>query len=383
MRLLIPDPYTPQAFDLILALEDLCETIVVTVPDLGRRSRTDCFAAHSKRVSKTIRLEGVRPPEASELFFSAPDRASPEEERYLRRLLDICIQERINRVCPTCDNVALFLSRHTDKFRRIGVLVAVNEFGILKGFMDKLAVNSAAERAGIPCPRTVALDRGVQPDDSWFRSPQIVKPRLGSTGRGVRVLKTRADFETWSAARGGATAGYLLQDYIPGDTIVYCRVYMKRTGELLHASCVRCRRPELYIHQTRGLIVEDHPEPAFKEKLFSLFRERGYVGYGQAQFKVDARDGAAKLMEINVRISRGTWTETWEGFNAPLAHIRLFEDREITAPLKRGGPGTIFVWPVQDACIPGREIGRAPDSGEDASALLGALCWTFREIGMR
>ena len=218
--------------------------------------------------------------------------------------------------------------------------------------MDKFSLSGLASEAGIPAPETFLADDEIFlcGQDRIFERGWIVKPRFGSASAEVDIIRRKKEFALWMTKKRFRQKRFVMQEYIPGDTLFYFRLYMHSSGKAVHTSCAKCRRPELRIHQGRGLMIEDVEPPAFSSQIVSLLAGLGYAGYGHMQLKLDERDNVARAIEFNARLSRGTWTEMRCGLDAPTLTIALLQGKDISpAPSPEKGP--VFLWPVQDLLI--------------------------------
>ncbi|MBL7196945.1 MAG: ATP-grasp domain-containing protein [Candidatus Omnitrophica bacterium] len=350
-KLLITDPYTPQSYDLILALKSMCKRIVVAMPYIGRFSRIFCFTANSHWVSKIYHLKSEFLTMEEIALEENSEKIINKEKDYYNEVLNICEKENIDLIYPTNDNEVLFFAKYKQKFKQKRVIIPVNNYEVLKGIMDKFNVIQLAQKEGVPCPQTYLVSELNIQKKELFSSPKIIKPRFANASRGVCLIKSRDEFRKWLSQHKDESNKFIIQEYIPGDKIVYYRVYMKKEGVPLVTSCVACQRPEMILHQSCGLIMEKEEAPEFWQKIVSLFSKQGYTGYAHAQLKVDERDGIPKLMEINPRISRGTWAETKLGLNGPMTSMLLLEGKNNIKLQVKDNSSIIFVWPMQDLFI--------------------------------
>jgi carbamoyl-phosphate synthase large subunit len=320
---------------------------------MGRLPSLFSPAAHSRLVTKTYQLKSARPSGALEMILGKSYQAGPEKE-YIDEIMDICERERIDLIYPTDDDQVFLLSKHKKAFAEKGVFIPINEFEILKTVADKFEVIRLAESKGIPHPKTfLASEIKELPlrEENSTEPVAIIKPRFGNASRGVFFVNEESGWKRWLEANRSNLHKFVVQEYIPGDTIVNLRVYMKRDGTVLFASCSGCRRPQLIIHQSCGIVHTKAGFPPCYEKVVSLLRDKNYFGYAHAQFKIDSRCGAHKLMEINVRIGRGTWTEMRMGVNRPLISLSLFRNTAVEVPEAVDETNVIFVYPMQDIFV--------------------------------
>ena len=157
-RLLITDPFTPQSYDILLSLKDICNHIVVMVSPLGLFPRLFSFTANSRVVTKCV---------PSQYYYRIPIDAlvNPEdggingdEQNYIDEILAVCKAEKINLIYPSDDFEILLLSKYKKVFYDQGIEIPVNTFETLKQLFDKASVINLARHYQIPHPYTVRMD---------------------------------------------------------------------------------------------------------------------------------------------------------------------------------------------------------------------------------
>jgi len=322
------------------------------VPDLGKFSRIVAFAANSRKVDKIYKIKNKNL-FMLDVVFNEESAVLTREKAYVDQILEICKLENINLIYPSGDDELLVLAKYKEEFEKKGIFLPVNSFEVLKNLMDKFNIIKLALKEGIPCPETYLANDPIlkEKEDGWFKTVKIIKPRFGSASRSIAFIKDADGYKDWILRYGKEADRFILQDFIPGDTMVYCRVYLRKNGELFYSSCAKCQRPEMMIHQGCGLILEYNPPPEFSRNITALFRNQGYVGYGHAQLKVDRNTGIAKLIEINTRISRGTWSEVALGVDSPKTVLALYKNEHLEGQKIKEASRIIFVWPFQDWAI--------------------------------
>lgn len=167
---------------------------------------------------------------------------------------------------------------------------------------DKIEAGRAAQRAGIPTvPTGTAEEIGF---------PLMVKAAAGGGGRGLRIVRDRADLgAALAAARREAKVAF-------GDDRVYYEQLIEAARhvevQLLadrHGQVLALRERDCSIQRRHQKIIEESPSPAVNEHLreqlavyaASLARGIGYESAGTAEFLI-AADGRASFLELNARI---------------------------------------------------------------------------------
>jgi predicted ATP-grasp superfamily ATP-dependent carboligase len=182
----------------------------------------------------------------------------------------------------------------------------------LETLLDKGRLAEAAQRLGVPHPRTVCLtsedDLATLPDSAFQGA--FLKPRdtvAFQRRYGVKALR----FETRSRALAlygeahRAGLRLLLQEYIPGPPTQHYFVdgFMDRTGRVCGWKISRRLRmyPPDFGDGCYGVSIRpDEAAPAM-DVVERFLRALSYRGVFDAEFKYDGRDGLFKLLEINVR----------------------------------------------------------------------------------
>jgi carbamoyl-phosphate synthase large subunit len=124
-------------------------------------------------------------------------------------LLARCVAMGVNIVIPTVDCELRPLDVARDEFAAAGIDLLLAPGPALEVTLDKLALARRCA-AHVRVPRTECLGEATDPA-SWTY-PVIVKPRTGSGSRDISVVRSGD-----ALAGLGAPAGFLVQEYLPGD----------------------------------------------------------------------------------------------------------------------------------------------------------------------
>lgn len=195
---------------------------------------------------------------------------------------------------------------------------------------DKSEVLRLARSVGIACPKTFMVDEGANLDEiaRTVSYPAVIKPRFS------RFLKD----ERWAVgtvqyANDPATliAQYhrlndliprpMIQERIQGEGRGVFLLLWK--GELKAAFCHRRLREK---PPWGGVSVYCESIPADQgliEQSAALLRAIGWQGVAMVEFKVDPRDGQARLMEVNGRFWGSLQLAIDAGIDFPLMLYRL------------------------------------------------------------
>jgi acetyl/propionyl-CoA carboxylase alpha subunit len=166
---------------------------------------------------------------------------------------------------------------------------------------DKLAAKRVAREAGVP-----VLPDGT-PDEVGF--PLLVKAAAGGGGRGMRVVRDRAELEDALAAAEREAAGAF------GDGTLYCERYLERPRhvevQLLaddHGNVVALGERDCSVQRRHQKVLEEAPAPhlpgplraALHDAAVAFGRAIGYRSAGTVEFVL--ANGQFHFLELNGRI---------------------------------------------------------------------------------
>ncbi len=166
---------------------------------------------------------------------------------------------------------------------------------------DKLEAKRVASATGVPVtPTGLPAEVGL---------PLVVKAAAGGGGRGMRVVRDRADLaEALAAAAREADAAF-------GDGTVFCERYLERPRHVevqlladAHGTVVSVGQRDCSVQRRHQKVVEESPPPNLPGALASTLDDAavafaaaiGYVGAGTAEFLVEG--DKAFFLELNGRI---------------------------------------------------------------------------------
>ena len=131
-----------------------------------------------------------------------------DDPGFVDALLAYCRREEIDVLIPTVDSELLPVAMHRDTFSAEETELVLASEQTLRLCLDKWTLHQHC--AGyVPLPQTVLADEAFEPAD--IPLPAVVKPRVGSGSRGVRLVETRAELE--ELPRDGTL---IVQEHLPG-----------------------------------------------------------------------------------------------------------------------------------------------------------------------
>jgi len=257
-------------------------------------SEADAF---SLAVQMANEAYAIGPPPVSESYLNIP------------KILEAARQANVEAIHPgygfLSENEAFAKSCHQAGFLFIGPsLEALQKMG------SKSEAKAIARKAGVPViPGYEGNQENLAAQADRLGYPLMIKAIMGGGGKGMRHVKTKADFQkSFEACQREALASFgkedvLLEKYIPTPRHIEVQIFGDTYGNLVHLferDCSLQRR-----HQK---VMEEAPSSlpkGLKEKLYKAALKLGqvihYVGAGTVEFLVD-QEGQFYFMEMNTRL---------------------------------------------------------------------------------
>ncbi|HXH84623.1 MAG TPA: acetyl-CoA carboxylase biotin carboxylase subunit [Candidatus Tectomicrobia bacterium] len=202
---------------------------------------------------------------------------------------------------------------------------------------DKAQARMIAKEAGVPvvpgseAPLKDAADAAEAAEAAGF--PVIFKAAAGGGGRGMRIVRSRAEVaQAFAACQAEAGAAF-------GSSEIYCEKYIEaarhvevqvlgdRAGTRIHLGERDCS-----VQRRHQKLIEESPAPSLPEETRAGLRRAAlaaaaavnYVSAGTVEFLVDARTGAFYFIEMNTRIQvEHPVTEAVTGLDLIREQIRI------------------------------------------------------------
>lgn len=346
MNLLITNTDEEQPYLILRALRQEAERIVVTVSEGNLFRRWWNTSAVSRFVSKR---------------YTAPDctadwRAgrlghdnTPGEERYIRRIEEICELERIDVIFPSYDAEVFVFSKNKARFARQGVLAVVPDYEALTRILDKSLTLEAARKVGFPIPATHIpedLDQ-LRRAAEEIPPPWVLKPRCNAHGANILMVDHPEELAQAYTSLNEIQPRPLVQEYVPARTKRNYYLVVGPDGEIASLVSPRVHRYRRVGVRSACAAVESTRDVPFEPQVRALVKELGVWGGLTLQTIVDERDGTLKLMEINPRLGHNTWYQIVLGVNAPLILLRLARGQD-PGPIPEVPEGYLLLDPLWD-----------------------------------
>ncbi|MBF0569808.1 MAG: ATP-grasp domain-containing protein [Candidatus Omnitrophica bacterium] len=212
---------------------------------------------------------------------------------------------------PLADQEAFSLAR--DKFK---LLLRARAVGVI-GPITKLIRTSEDFAQGI---RDISF-------------PLVLKPVISTGGRGMHYLLSPSSLNGQFKHMKERYGDFLMQEYIPGDQYYGVSVIFNRKNQMRSAFVHKKLRqfPVAGGASTYAVSVE-HPE--LVELAETLLQDIGWHGPANIEFKIDARDGKPRLMEVNPRLWGAVQLAIGAGINVPFLLYQLAMTEDIPPTFK-------------------------------------------------
>lgn len=324
MNLLITNPQEDQAYLVLRCLLEEASKIIVTVCGDSLFQRWAGVAQWSRHVSKRCRV-----PDCSGDWSKGLIQAenTPDEERYIQRIEEICAAEGIDVIFPSFDPEVYVFSKNKSRLASQGILAVVPDYDALTRILDKSLTIKTAENIGFPVPKTCvpasleALSAFAQKIDP----PWVLRPRCSAHDVNIKLVEDLASLENIFCALSKIQERPMMQEYVPVTTKRNYYVVVDRNSEivsLFSPKVIRVTQVRNGIRVSCAAVVSSADVP-YTDEIRALIRELGVWGAMTIQCIVDARDGKPKLMEINPRLGDKMWYQSELGINHPLMVLRI------------------------------------------------------------
>lgn len=232
-------------------------------------------------------------------------------------------------VVPTTDFSAMILAKNKKTYEKY-CKVASNDWEVYQIAADKNQTMKVCTNLKLPCPVTLfEIDDIDKVKD--LKYPIVVKPKIGYGAIGFHKVNNKQELENiFSGADSEEISKYVFQEYIPQTDIQYeCAMFMDDKGNAKTALVFSKNRwfPVEGGSSTLNITVD---RPDIVESCTKLLQSINWRGAADIDLIQDPRDGKAKIMEINPRVSGSVKIAFIAGTNQAKQMKELAEEKEVT-----------------------------------------------------
>lgn len=251
-----------------------------------------------------------------------PDPVKAEDE-FLKALLAYGEKRGGGVLFPVDDPTLKAVSENKQLLGKYFVVACPDRETALR-YLDKKLTYEIAAQAGIPVPKTLAPDSPHELTEfaDYIGYPCLLKPsesHLYFQRFGKKLLKVENGKQLLAAYEQAQAAeiDVMVQEYIPGDVTngVNYNSYFWGNEAAAEFTAQKVRYAPSEFGVPRVVVSKNVPEVI--ELGRTVLRSIGFYGFSCTEFKMDARDGIYKLMEVNGRHNRSGLLALRCGINFP------------------------------------------------------------------
>lgn len=285
----------------------------------------------------------------------APDFKNHKEE-YLKKLIQIGMGEKEKPVLfPSADPYAEFIDENLEELKKY-YLIPMEEQGLWTRVMKKETLNDMARENGVLVPETIMPDEEnlYSRVETELGYPCIVKPTdspafVSVFRRKIFFCKDEEELKTALQRAKEENLEVFVQRIIPGfdDHMHTFDYYVDRSGKVTH--WMTCRKLRQFpINFGASVYTEQVHVPELAEIGIPFVEKIGYRGFGEIEFKKDAKTGRFYLIEINTRTTTLNELLYRAGINFPYVAYRDMTGNPLEPKAVEKSTGLVFQYLFED-----------------------------------
>lgn len=225
-----------------------------------------------------------------------------QPSEYLDFLEDYLNRHHHHVLIPMEEDTLLLLAQNRERFDE-KTRFPFGSYQHLLFARDKLKVLRRAQDLGIPIPRTFEINSLAEAKQlsRQLKYPVVVKPRVGSGSAGVQYVAGPDQLS--NSLEQAFQAGQLpvLQERLPADGEGIGASFLLDQDHQVRASFIHRRIREYPVQGGPSTLRQSIIHEQARRDGARLLESLRLVGVAMVEFKIDSRDGEAKLLEVNPR----------------------------------------------------------------------------------
>jgi len=255
-----------------------------------------------------------------------------EEEKFVRHLLALLRAKEYDAIFPVADACLKPIIDHEEEISRYTRIALPSRDIFMKGYDKGTTLRIALENA-IPSPKTFFPESTAEIVEiaGEIGYPAVIKPRVSSGRRGVRVCNGPEDLLRAYDAIVTEFGRVVVQEFIPGGGELGVYTLLNSRSEP-RAVTVQKRLRSYPISGGASTLRETIKDESSREAAMialRLLKVMGWSGVAMVEFRIDARDGSLKLMEVNPRFWGSLHLSILSGVDFPHLLYRMIMDGDI------------------------------------------------------
>lgn len=234
-------------------------------------------------------------------------------------------------VVPMVDFSANLLATNFDEFSKYAK-IATNPLATYNLAQDKLKTMKICMENDIPCPLTFdGVDSVDLLKDSDIKYPVIIKPRIGYGAVGFKVIYSYDHFKEIVEQKEIKIIDYVIQEYIPQTDLQFETAMFIDSNNVVKSSLVFSKNRWFPVEGGSSTLNITIDRPDIVETCSKLLKTIEWRGCADIDLIQDPRDGVAKVMEINPRVSGSVKISFEAGINLAKQIVEHEYGTEVTS----------------------------------------------------
>lgn len=267
---------------------------------------------------------------SSRLIYPSP---GINPDMFMQKILGVLKKDRYAVIIPVREEATLLLSKYKDKLSHL-IKIPVADHNILMTAHNKAQTLKIAAEIGIPCPQTYFIEDSIDINRiiNKLDFPVIVKPHKSSGSMGVKYVQSSEELlSTYNYVRNQYGLCFI-QEFIPhGGGYGVSMLFNQGEPRAIFT------HKRLREHPSSGgpsTLRESIRFPEIERYASTLLKSLEWHGVAMVEFRVDARDGKPKLMEINPRFWGSLALAIFSGIDFPYLLYKMAIEGDVKPMFK-------------------------------------------------
>lgn len=254
------------------------------------------------------------------------------DSEYFCCLKKLIVKYSVDMVIPGIEADMSAWNKAREELESTGTIVLLNNSDLISICLDKWRFYEMLERNNYPG----RIETSIDPDDTRFNIPFLLKPRCGFGGRGIVKVESKEQF---AQNKNRIGSQLMIQEYVGSDAEEYTvSAFFDNKSEI--KAVMGLKRKLSSVGYTEMAKVVDTEE--FKGDI--KFLANIFKPVGPTNFQFRKNGDTLKLLEINPRVSSSTSIRMSFGYNESSMAIDYFlERKEIMQPVIKKGHAMRYI----------------------------------------